>query len=101
MQRGNTGLFLFSLTALKFSAKANVTVFPVHAIYEAIDGRKAIKAHGSREMPIWGFRYAPSPNQALGSTGSDQYLNLSFDPELVARSRVLAVVDYLNRIQAK
>jgi hypothetical protein len=89
------------ITALKFSAKANVTVFPVHAIYEAIDGRKAIKAHGSREMPIWGFRYAPSPNQALGSTASDQYLNLPFDPQLVARSRVLAVVDYLNRIQAK
>ena len=86
---------------LTMLAKRNDGVFPVNAIYEVIDGRKAIKAHGTREMPIWGFRYTPSPNQALGSTASDQYLNLSFDPELVARSRVLAVVDYLNRIQAK
>ena len=86
---------------LTILAKKNDGVFPVNAIYEVIDGRKAIKAHGTREMPIWGFRYTPSPNQALSSTASDQYLNLSFDPELVARSRVLAVVDYLNRIQAK
>ena len=82
-------------------AKKNNGVFPVNAIYEVIDGRKSVKAHGTREMPIWGFRYTPSPNQTLGSTASDQYLNLSYDPELAARSRVLAVVDYLNRIQAK
>ena len=82
-------------------AKKNNGVFPVNAIYEVIDGRKSIKAHGSREMPIWGFRYTPSPNQALSQAASDQYLNLSYDPELAARSRVLAVVDYLNRIQEK
>jgi mono/diheme cytochrome c family protein len=86
---------------LTILAKRNDGVFPVNAIYEVIDGRKSIKAHGTREMPIWGFRYTPSPNQALSSTAADQYLNLSYDPELVARSRVLAVVDYLNRIQAK
>jgi hypothetical protein len=52
-------------------------------------------------MPIWGFRYAPSPNQALSPIAADQYLSLSYDPELAARSRVLAVVDYLNRLQEK
>jgi mono/diheme cytochrome c family protein len=88
-------------TDLTLLAKRNSGAFPVNAIYEVIDGRKSIKAQGTGEMPIWGFRYAPSPNQALSSTASDQYFNLSYDPELVARSRVLAVVDYLNRIQAK
>ena len=65
---------------LTILAKRDDNVFPVNAIYEVIDGRRAIKAHGTREMPIWGFRYAPSPNQALGSTASDQYLNLSLIP---------------------
>ena len=45
------------LTAL---AKNN-GVFPVSAVYEAIDGRNAIESHGAREMPIWGCRHTPSP----------------------------------------
>ena len=46
------------LTAL---AKKNNGVFPVSAVYEAIDGRNAIESHGAREMPIWGCRHTPSP----------------------------------------
>ena len=61
---------------LTILAKRNDGVFPVNAIYEVIDGRKAIKAHGTREMPIWGFRYAPSPNQALGPTNISIYLSI-------------------------
>ena len=86
------------LTAL---AKENNGVFPLNAIYEIIDGRKSIAAHGTRDMPIWGFRYMPPPNQALGTSPNDQYLNLSYDPNVVVRNRVLAVVDFLNRIQEK
>ena len=56
---------------LTILAKRNDGVFPVNAIYEVIDGRKSVKAHGTREMPIWGFRYTPSPNQTLSSTASD------------------------------
>jgi mono/diheme cytochrome c family protein len=33
-------------------AKKNNGVFPVSAVYEAIDGRNAIESHGAREMPI-------------------------------------------------
>ncbi len=28
--------------------------FPYGRIYHAIDGRKAVKGHGARDMPIWG-----------------------------------------------
>jgi hypothetical protein len=73
---------------LTILAKKNDGVFPVNAVYEVIDGRKSVKAHGTREIPIWGFRYTPSPNQALSSTASDQYFNLSYDPELAARRRL-------------
>ncbi|MGB7772065.1 MAG: hypothetical protein WBL43_09525 [Pseudolabrys sp.] len=50
------------LTAL---AKKNNGVFPVSAVYEAIDGRNAIESHGAREMPIWGCRHTPSPVSPL------------------------------------
>jgi hypothetical protein len=76
-------------------------VFPLNAIYETIDGRKLVNAHGTREMPIWGFKYMPSPNQALSPASADKYLNSSYDPNVEIRSRVLAIVDYLNRIQEK
>ena len=39
---------------LTMLAKNNNGVFPTNAVYEAIDGLKAIPAHGTREMPIWG-----------------------------------------------
>jgi hypothetical protein len=69
-------------------AKNNKGVFPFSAVYEAIDGRQVIIAHGSRDMPIWGMRYN------LG-----RYSPL--DPEAIVRTRILAIVDYLNRIQEK
>lgn len=82
-------------------AKKNNGVFPLNAIYETIDGRKSVSAHGTSEMPIWGFRYMPSPNQALGPAAADKYLNLSYNPDFAVRNRVLALVDFLNRIQEK
>ena len=33
-------------------------LFPIAEITAAIDGRTVIPAHGSREMPIWGARFA-------------------------------------------
>jgi mono/diheme cytochrome c family protein len=51
-------------------------VFPARAVYEIIDGTKLVSAHGTREMPIWGF-------------------------DVMVRSRISAIVDYLNRIQEK
>ena len=79
-------------TDLTMLAKKNNGVFPVSAVYEMIDGRKQLQAHGTREMPIWGFRYMPSPYEAV---------NPSAATEAAIRMRILAIVDYLNRIQEK
>ena len=57
-------------------AKRNDGVFPIAAVNEIIDGRMLIAAHGNREMPIWGF-------------------------DVMGRSRISVIVDYLNRIQEK
>jgi hypothetical protein len=80
-------------------AKRNNGVFPLNAVYEIIDGRKAVKAHGTRDMPVWGYRYTPGASAA--SKPTEPYVDLSYDPEHVVRNRILAVVDYLSRIQEK
>jgi mono/diheme cytochrome c family protein len=76
-------------------SRKNGGVFPVGAMYEIIDGRTAIAAHGTREMPVWGTytsRLLPP---------SDTMIDPSYDPEAVVRARILAIIDYLNRIQEK
>jgi len=83
---------------LTILAKQNNRVFPFSSVYEAIDGRKTILAHGTRDMPIWGSRFGP--------TQEEQALRHFFPMdaeyvEYVVRMRILAVIDYLNRIQEK
>lgn len=85
------------LTAL---AKKNNGVFPVDAVYKIIDGRDAIGSHGTREMPIWGYRFVPPQHYSLKK--ADDYIYLPpASPETVVQGRILAVIDYLNRIQQK
>ena len=86
---------------LTILAKKDNAVFPFNAVYEIIDGRKAVIAHGTRDMPIWGDRYVPEPSKALIPRPSENILSLFLDPETVVRMRILAVIDYLNRIQEK
>lgn len=80
-------------------AKKNNGVFPLNAVYEIIDGRNSkISSHGIREMPIWGYRFTPPQTPRL----KDDYIYLPPDsPEPVIATRILAVIDYLNRIQEK
>jgi mono/diheme cytochrome c family protein len=81
-------------------AKKNNGVFPFNSVYEMIDGRKTIIAHGTRDMPIWGDRYTPEPSKALIPRPSENILGF-YHPETVVQMRILAVIDYLNRIQEK
>lgn len=74
-------------------AKKNGGVFPTARVYAVIDGREDVKAHGSRDMPIWGTDY-----QAAGKPAYDDY---PFNAEFFVRARILALIDYLYRIQAK
>ena len=50
------------------------------SVYETIDGRKVIAAHGTREMPIWGAydRGSLYPR--------DKIMDPSYDPEAVVRN---------------
>lgn len=64
-------------------AKNNNGVFPYDMVYQVIDGRNStIVSHGTREMPVWGYRFGPP--QAFRF-----------------KNRILAVIDYLKTIQEK
>jgi mono/diheme cytochrome c family protein len=83
-------------------AKNNGGVFPTNAVYEIIYGSKTISAHGTREMPIWGERF--NPIVSLPHNVDPSYWKLAGperSPEVVVRTRILAVIDYLSRIQQK
>ena len=86
---------------LTMLAKSN-GVFPADAVYETIDGSKKIPAHGTREMPIWGERFNPIIN--LPHYVDPSYWKMAgpeLSPEVVVRTRILAVIDYLSRVQQK
>lgn len=82
-----------SMPDLTTLSKNNGGVFPIARVYNVIDGRQEVKAHGTREMPIWGkhftFRAAP------------EYDDYAYEAEAFVRARILAVIDYLYRLQVK
>jgi Cytochrome C oxidase, cbb3-type, subunit III len=64
-------------------AKNNNGTFPYDMVYQVIDGRNStIPSHGTREMPVWGYRFGPP--QAFRF-----------------KHHILAVIDYLKSVQRK
>ena len=71
------------LTAI---AKQRGGEFTTGEVSQFIDGRFAVPAHGSREMPVWGERFgADVPEAGLG--------------ESIARGNIASLVEYLKSIQ--
>lgn len=82
-------------TDLTTLSKKNGGVFPFARVFETIEGTHELKAHGSREMPIWGREYRSSKYY-------EDYLHDSeMDRAYFARSRILALTEYIFRLQAK
>ncbi len=85
---------------LTILAKKNGGVFPVEKVYRVIDGREEVASHGSREMPIWGYRFVPPSAKNLQM--ADDYILLPpASAEAIVHSRILAMIDYLSRVQEK
>ena len=78
---------------LTLIAKRNGGVFPLDRVTMAIDGRATPRAHGTSEMPIWGTRYSVE--------AAPRYDDFRYDSEAFVKVRVLALVDYLYRLQAR
>ncbi|OHC66738.1 MAG: hypothetical protein A3H93_11030 [Rhodocyclales bacterium RIFCSPLOWO2_02_FULL_63_24] len=75
-------------------AANNGGVFPFDRVYQVIDGRQELKAHGTREMPIWGRSF-----RMQSSAFFENYP--PHDIESSARSRILALTEYVYRLQGK
>ena len=72
-------------------SKNNASVFPSTRLYEIIDGRQYVKAHGPREMPIWGTEYKVRSSHVISTLNSEKFV----------RARILALIDYIHSLQVK
>jgi mono/diheme cytochrome c family protein len=70
------------LTALAEKAGGELRA---ESVYQTIDGRNDIAAHGSREMPVWGFSF--------------QDPSRSEDQEDEVRERILDLVEFIRTLQ--
>lgn len=65
-------------------AARNDGEFPAEAVYRTIDGRKEVKGHGNRDMPVWGNAF-----KLTEETEDDQ----------VIKRKISELVYYLKSIQ--
>ena len=73
-------------------AKGNGGILPINRLYESIEGGK-VAAHGPRDMPIWGMDYRVRD--------AEYYGEMPYDAEALVRARILSLVEYINRLQAR
>jgi mono/diheme cytochrome c family protein len=70
------------LPDLRYLAKRNGGAFPAATVSAIIDGRQFVKAHGPRQMPVWGDVFEKSTGNADA-----------------ARERIEDLTDYIGSIQ--
>lgn len=78
---------------LSILARSNGGVLPVARIYNVINGSQEATVHGTSDMPVWGNEYR--------MRAAEYYGEFPYDPEAFVRARVLALVDYIARLQAR
>lgn len=77
---------------LRLLAQKNGGVLPLPRLYDVIDGA-GVPAHGTRDMPIWGRDYK--------IRAAEYYFEAPYDPEAYTRARILALLEYISRLQVK
>lgn len=73
-------------------AKKNQGVFPMDRLYEVIEGAN-VPSHGSRDMPIWGRDYRIKD--------AEYYMDTPYNADALVRGRILALLEYINRLQVR
>jgi mono/diheme cytochrome c family protein len=74
-------------------AQRNGGWFPFARVYEFIDGRRLVKSHGTREMPVWGLGYR--------AEAAEYYAQAPANAEAHVRARILALTEYVYRLGPK
>jgi len=80
---------------LTILAKKSAGVFPFARIYEVIDGRQAVAAHGPRDMPVWGNKFWEEGQERTGGAATSAELRS------YARGRIIALIGYIFTLQGK
>jgi mono/diheme cytochrome c family protein len=70
-------------------AASNDGVFPYLQVFQTVDGRATVRAHGTSVMPIWGDYFRRQIGETAGPYGG----------ELLARARIVALVDFVESLQ--
>ena len=87
------GVLTTKIADLTTLSKRNNGMFPFMWVQEVIDGRQTFRSHGPKEMPIWGLDYL--------AKARDSYMDVPYDAEAYVRTRILALTEYVYRLQAK
>lgn len=82
------GMFREPVPGLRGLSADNDGAFPTLKVFQIIDGRTGVRAHGD-PMPLFGARYKAEIGDAYGPYGAEQ----------AVRARVLELVYYLQAIQ--
>lgn len=67
--------------------------FPFERVYQVIDGRAQVPAHGPRKMPVWGYEY-----QSIWEGITDP-TQRRVRAEYFITGRILSLIRYLETIQ--
>jgi mono/diheme cytochrome c family protein len=79
---------------LTLLAKNNQGVLPMNRLFEVLDGAN-VPSHGTRDMPVWGREYRIEEAQRLREA------RRHYDEPAVVRARILTLLEYISRIQAR
>lgn len=63
--------------------------YPFYRVFQVIDGRTQVAAHGDRTMPVWGRRYREEAEAYYGPMGAEKEI----------RARILELVYYIQSLQ--
>ena len=77
---------------LTLLAKQNGGILPFERLYNSVAGNQ-IPIHGPSDMPAWGSTFR--------SEAKEQTVGILYDPEAVAKTRILLLLEYINRLQRK
>jgi mono/diheme cytochrome c family protein len=87
------GIIDQKVSDLTVLSKNNGGVFPLKHVYDVIEGERTVKGHGTRDMPVWGREYRIQ--------AAAHYYDVPYDAEAYVRARILALAEYINRLQKK
>ena len=78
-----------SPTDLTRISERNDGAFPFLKVFQIIDGRTGVRAHGDTQMPVWGGAFKAEAGDSYGPYGGEEFV----------RARITALTFYVQSIQ--